>query len=156
MIRSNFAAILLIACMLALCAIASHGATPQPVQICTVTPAASGGLMGCPTTAVVFAVPKNPTDRLRSQVGGYQQWLPYSAVTANTTLYGGTPAMWQSPAALGLALLPAAPVIPPVVPPAATQTVIISSVDNPQFAITYQGAAVPACFNINTKQICVP
>lgn len=105
--------------VLGACAAAIKAATsaPQPVQICTATPAGSAGLMGCPYAQVAWGTPKSATDRVRASVDGIQQWLPYSAVTATTLLYGGNPAKWQSPAALELVLLAATPPAPPTPPP---------------------------------------
>lgn len=52
-------------------------------------------------------------------------------------------------------LMPKSAIAAPV-PLPTTQTVVISSVDNPQFTMTYQGAAVPACFTVNAAKVCVP
>jgi len=40
--------------------------------------------------------------------------------------------------------------------PNPTQSVIITSVDNPQLIVTFTVLPVPACFTLGLKQVCVP
>lgn len=40
--------------------------------------------------------------------------------------------------------------------PVPTQSVIITSVDNPQLIVTFTVLPVPACFTLGLKQVCVP
>lgn len=37
-----------------------------------------------------------------------------------------------------------------------TQSVVITSVDNPQLIVTFTVLPVPACFTVGLKQVCVP
>lgn len=49
-------------------------------------------------------------------------------------------------------------IIPPIPPPIVPlqQSVVITSVDNPQLIVTFTALPVPACFTLNTQRVCVP
>ena len=105
----RIASVLLAVICFGLAAIASHGATPQPVQL-------------CPIASNTFAVPANATDSVRTlNSANVQACVPYSALTADLKVYGVNPRGWQSQSALGISLYQP-PVTPPVTPTPPAQT----------------------------------
>lgn len=129
----------------------AHAATPVNLQQCAVTPT-TGGLLGCPTASVTFG-PVSPSTLVRSGVNSAQGWRVFSSLNSADSVYAQdgswhilstiTPALGSTP--------------PPVTPPAtATQSVVITSLDNPQMIVTFTGVPVPGCFTLNTAKVCTP
>lgn len=127
------------------------------IQSCTVTPT-TGGLLGCPTGNAVF-VPVGPTTLVRSAVNGAQGWRAFNTLQPADQVYTGA---WVTLSTISVAQssapppVPPPPVVPPPVVPPPTQSVVITSTDNPQLVVTFTGIPTPGCFTINAKQVCVP
>jgi len=134
--------------LLATVAFAHAAHATQPVQMCTTgtNSIAPDALLGCPKANVVFGIPKLGTELIRAQAPS-QRWVAYSMLTANTLVYGGSPASWQLPAALGLPLIVGTtPVKPPVTP------VCPATYSTGQWACTYTGS-VATCTSLLIKDV---
>lgn len=150
--------IILLCLLVAICCVHhAQAATPVNIQTCTTTPT-TGGLIGCPTANVVFAAVA-PSTLVRSQVAGAQGWRAFSTLTPADSVVSATDGGWHPLSSLTVATL-TPPVTPPVVTPPvtvpATQSVTITSADNPQLTVTFMGVPTPGCFTVNAKQVCVP
>ncbi len=93
----------------------ARAATAVNLQVCTVTPGASG-LIGCPAASVTFAA-VTPTSLVRSQVNGVQGWRAFANLQPVDQVVAQDGA-WHALGSLTVAMLTPPPVtIPPVTTP---------------------------------------